>query len=320
MDARTLFVIPDECERGRADKVLATMPQISRTRSSIAHLIKAGYIKANGLTLRPSTLLGPGDEIELLELASITIPLALMASPSVPIIYEDENLLVVDKPAGLVTHPGAGARQPTLMDIVINIRPQIIGVGEEGRWGIVHRLDKDTSGVMVIAKNQTAYSELSRQFKQHSIHRVYKAIVKGNPKNDSGSVDSQIGRDSKDRKKMTTKPVRGRSAHSDWRVLERFSGFTLLEIRPKTGRTHQIRAHLASVNMPVLGDKVYGAATTKQIRQDRMLARLLNIMERQALHAAELGISMVGNDHTTFFMAELPDDMQNAVSVLRSQT
>ena len=317
MNDRTLFVVPMDCESARADRVLSSMSEINKTRSAITQLMKSGLVKCNGIVIRPSTILTPGDQIEFVEKVSEANHSKLKSLPEVVIIFETDDILVVDKPAGLVTHPGAGTHEPTLMDIAIRMRPEIVGVGHEDRWGIVHRLDKDTSGVMVIAKSQKAHQDLSEQFKSHSINRIYKAIVRGKPKTDRGFVDSPIGRDSRDRKKMTTKPANGRTAHSEWRVLERFDGFTLLEIRPKTGRTHQIRAHLSSINMPVLADKVYGAATKKQIRQDKTLARMLKIIHRQALHAAELGLSLNGDCHTMLFTSDIPTDMQNVLDALK---
>lgn len=318
MDDRISFVIPEDCPRGRADRILASIPEIGKTRSSIAQLIKSGSIRANGLVIRPSTLLGPGDRIEFQDIERLNAGPVFENPPTISIIYENDDLLVVDKPAGLVTHPGAGTNRATLVDIVIRIRPQIVGIGQEGRWGIVHRLDKDTSGVMVIAKSQPAYLDLSRQFKSHNIHRIYTAIIRGAPKSDAGIIDSPIGRGLRDRKKMTTRPVRGRSAHSNWRVIERFEGFALLEIRPKTGRTHQIRTHLASVNMPVLGDTVYGAPSARQVRHEKLLGKLLEIINRQALHAAELGLSLEGQEMTTLYSSELPGDMKSVTDLLRS--
>ena len=317
MDDRTLFVVPEDCEGVRADRVLSSIPNINKTRSSITRLIRAGLVKCNGVAIRPSSLLNPGDHIEFLDSGSDETVVESANIPDVTIIFENRDILVVDKPAGLVTHPGAGTNAPTLMDIAIRMRPEIAGVGDPGRWGIVHRLDKDTSGVMVIAKSLKAHQELSEQFKQHSIHRVYKAIVRGKPRTDEDIIDSPIGRDSRDRKKMTTNPVRGRNAESEWKVIERFQGFALLEIRPRTGRTHQIRAHLNSANMPVLGDKVYGAATRKQIIQDRMLAKLIKIIDRQALHAAELGLFINGSLQTTLFTSDMTSDMKNVMDVLR---
>lgn len=318
MVERKSFVIPKQTERGRADKVLSSLSELNKSRSSIAQLIKAGCFRCNAQEIRPSTILGPGDEIDFFELDDSEPVPASQHCVHVPVIFENADILVIDKPCGLVTHPGAGRQQETLVDIVLKIRPEIEGVGVEGRWGIVHRLDKDTSGVMVIAKTDSAHKLLSLQFREHGIHRSYRAIVRGNPGSDSGIINYPIGRDSKDRKKMTTRPLKGRIAESHWRVLERFQGFSLLEIRPKTGRTHQIRAHLAAVNMPVLGDRIYGAPTKKQIRLDKTLARLLNMISRQALHAAELGISLDPQKETLFFCSDLPKDMLDALETLRS--
>lgn len=320
MDDRKFFVVPESHERGRADKILSSILEPYKSRSSISQLIKAGCVTCNSHLIRPSTILEPGDRIELFEICEPELDPEVGHTPEIRIIYENEEILVVDKPSGLVTHPGAGRHSTTLMDLVLKIRPEIMGVGEENRWGIAHRLDKDTSGVMVIAKTDSAHRSLSAQFKEHSIHRVYRAIVRGNPKTDHGIIDLPIGRDSKDRKKMCTRPVKGRIAESHWKVLERYKGFAFVEVRPKTGRTHQIRAHLASVSLPVLGDKVYGAATKKQIRSGKILAKLLKMVQRQALHAAELGISPGGQNETHLFLSDLPEDMQNALDMLRDMS
>ncbi len=313
---RKSFVISKQTERGRADKILSSLSELNKSRSSIANLIKSGCVRCNGQKIRPSTILEPGDEIDFLELNDFQPAPVSRHCVQVPVIFENSDILVIDKPYGLVTHPGAGKHQETLVDIVLKMRPEIEGVGVEGRWGIVHRLDKDTSGVMVVAKTDSAHKLLSSQFKEHGIHRAYRAIVRGNPGSNSGTINYPIGRDSKDRKKMSTRPLKGRIAESHWRLLECFQGFSLLEIRPKTGRTHQIRAHLAAVNMPVLGDRVYGAPTQKQIRLDKTLAKLLNVISRQALHAAELGISLDSQKETLFFSSDLPKDMLDALETL----
>ncbi len=319
MDNRTVYVIPENCECGRADVILSSVWAPHKSRAAISQLIKAGLVKSGDRLIKPSTILKPGDVLEIVK--------SQKSVPSVPdepcydleIIFENDQILVVNKPAGVVTHPGAGRLSGTLMDLAIKHRPEIRGIGAENRWGIVHRLDKDTSGVIVIAKSDSSYKSLSDKFKKHSIHRLYHAIVRGEPKTREGEIDLPIGRDTKNRKKMTTMPRKGRPAHSRWQVLETFGGYAYLEVRPQTGRTHQIRAHLASVNMPVLGDKVYGAPTKKQIRSNSQLAKLLKIMQRQALHASLLGLSLDDDSDPLFLRSELPSDMRQVLFLLRNQ-
>jgi 23S rRNA pseudouridine1911/1915/1917 synthase len=231
------------------------------------------------------------------------------------IVMEDEDVVVVDKPPGLVVHPGAGRPYATLMDSLIATRPEMVGVGELGRWGVVHRLDRDTSGVMVVAKTVSAHASLSAQFKEHSVHRIYLAFVRGEPGTDEGVVDAALGRHTKDRKKISTRTTKPRRAVTRWRVLERFGGITLLEIRPETGRTHQIRAHLASVGLPIAGDQVYGKLRAKAAGLSPAQKKAIAGLQRQALHAAVLGFIHPGTSQYVEFSSPLPEDMRKAIEL-----
>lgn len=261
-------------------------------------------------------MLQPGDRIEILpEPAS-----SKRVSETVPdfkIIFEDDDLIVVDKPPGLVVHPAAGCRSVTLMESLVKTRPQMVGVGEEKRWGIVHRLDKDTSGVMVVAKTVVAHASLSAQFKEHSVHRIYLALVRATPTRNEGTIDVPLGRHVKDRKKISIHTRKARRALTRWRIVERLDGLTLLAVAPQTGRTHQIRVHLASIGMPVAGDQVYGTAGKKVEARMRHLRKALEHIKRQALHAAILGFRRPDDSQYLEFYSQLPDDMAEVIRSLR---
>ncbi len=301
------LVVPEDTSPDRADKVLAACTP--HTRSSVARLMKLGLISVEGLAIRPSTVLNPGDRIVIAS-EEPDEPPAESEVPEFRIVFEDEDVIVVDKPPGLVVHPGAGSPVNTLMNALVSTRPEMIGVGEPDRWGVVHRLDRDTSGVMVLAKSARAHASLSAQFKEHSVHRIYLALVRGNPGDDSGVVDAAIGRHQKDRKRISTATGKGRRAVTRWRVLQRLGELTLLEITPETGRTHQIRVHLASVGLPVAGDRVYGKLRKKGGIKDAKILDPLKRLNRQALHAAELGFTHPKDGHYVEFSSPLPADIQ----------
>jgi 23S rRNA pseudouridine1911/1915/1917 synthase len=235
--------------------------------------------------------------------------------PPFTILFEDADLIVVDKPAGLVVHPGSGRASGTLMDALVATRPQMIGVGEPGRWGIVHRLDRDTSGVMVVAKTALAHAELSTCFKEHTIHRVYLALVRGNPGMDEGVIRAPVGRHVRDRKRMSTRTMKPRPAVTAWKVLRRFGALTLLEVVPGTGRTHQIRVHLASSGLPVAGDPVYGRGRGKTAAGDKIVTQALTVLKRQALHALTMGFQHPTSLQYVQFSAPLPPDMAQVLSL-----
>lgn len=268
-----------------------------------------------GRTISPSTVLSPGDEIKILPEKMIATSSPEIEAPSFGIIFEDEDLIVVDKLPGFVVHPGAGRPSNTLMDVLISTRPEMKEVGEPGRWGVVHRLDKDTSGVMIFAKTVAAHAALSAQFKAHSIRRVYVALVRGDPGQESGLVDAEIGRHVKERKRMSTTTGKGRRAVTRWRVKERFGGLTLLEVYPETGRTHQIRVHLAHIGLPVAGDPVYGKMRGKGGLADPRPLRALEVLNRQALHASVLGFTHPRSQKYVEFFSPLPADMVGAIEI-----
>jgi 23S rRNA pseudouridine1911/1915/1917 synthase len=316
MQSFDVFIIPDNTLPDRADRVLAEYLPGQRTRSALAKLMRMGLVRVEGKPVRPSTVLNPGDKVELLAESSVGLP--KMEKPHVPdfeIITEDEDVIVVDKPPGLVVHPGAGRPSATLMDVLIETRPEMVGVGEPGRWGVVHRLDRDTSGVMVLAKTERAHASLSAQFKEHSVHRIYLALVRADPGEEQGVVDAPLGRHPRDRKKISTRTGKPRRAVTRWRVLQRLGGVTLLEITPETGRTHQIRVHLASVGLPVAGDQVYGKLRKRAVGLNPAQKRAIAVLKRQALHAAVLGFIHPATSQYVEFSSPLPHDMRRVIEL-----
>ena len=227
------------------------------TRSRIASLMKDGHVMVDGAAQgKAGYKLKPGMRVHV----TVPEPAPTKAQPediALNIVYQDADLAVVFKPSGMVVHPAAGNETGTLVNALLKHLDNLSGVGGEIRPGIVHRIDKDTSGLLLVAKNDMAHHSLSEQIRAHAVHRVYKAIVIGNLKADTGTVDAPIGRHPVDRKRMAIVPG-GREAVTHWRVLERLKGATLVECRLTTGRTHQIRVHMASIGHPVLGDPVYG--------------------------------------------------------------
>ena len=307
--------IPEGVTSSRADRILAELVPGGCSRSALAKLIRLGLVRLQGQSIRPSTILNAGDHVEFLLGEPEPARVAVAETPPLTILFEDPDVIVLDKPPGLVVHPGAGRQTNTLMDFLVDTRPEMIGVGEPGRWGVVHRLDRDTSGVMVAAKTALAHAALSTQFREHSVHRVYLALVRGNPGEDHGRIAAGLGRHTKDRKRISTSTAKARRAVTTWKVLRRFDGLTLLEISPETGRTHQIRVHLASVGLPVLGDPVYGKTRKRGSIADPVLRMGLEIMKRQALHAAVLGFIHPRSSQPMEFSSPVPPDMAEIVEL-----
>ncbi len=288
----------------RLDKALADATGLSRER--IKALIGEGRVTLAGKRVgQPSAKCPPGTPFALripeaapLEAQAQDIPLT--------IAYEDEHLIVVDKPAGLVVHPAAGNLDGTLVNALLHhCRGQLSGIGGVARPGIVHRIDKDTSGLLVVAKTDAAHEGLSRQFADHSIDRVYLAIVAGRPMPPAGTVRGAIARSWSDRKKMAlVEDGRGKHAVTHYRTLEPLSAASLIECRLETGRTHQVRVHMSSIGHPLLGDPVYGR--TPSALRPVLAAREFR---RQALHAAELGFVHPVRNETVHFSSPLPTDM-----------
>jgi 23S rRNA pseudouridine1911/1915/1917 synthase len=301
-----------EAQHGfRLDKALAELlPDLSRER--LKSLIIEGRVTADGRAPNPSMKVATGQAF------AITLPPPAEAeavAQDIPlsIVYEDADLIVVDKPAGLVVHPAAGNLDGTLVNALLHhCRGQLSGIGGVARPGIVHRIDKDTSGLLVVAKSDKAHEGLAQQFKAHSIDRLYAAIVYGIPQLAAGTIDTWIGRSDADRKKMAVqREGRGKHAVTHYRVSERLRGASLVECRLETGRTHQVRVHMAHLGHPLIGDPVYG-------RDRKGFKSILETLgfKRQALHAKRLGFIHPVTTQKLSFDSALPTDMQELLSEL----
>lgn len=290
----------------RLDKFLVTcLPEFSRAR--LQALIADGKVSVNGTPARKS-----GQSLETGARIQIEIPPAAptaLIPEAIPldIVFENTDLMIVNKPAGMVVHPAAGHSHGTLVHAALAHAPEMHGIGGEKRPGIVHRLDKDTSGLIVLAKNDTAHRWLQAQFKQRTVRKVYLALVDGHPPTPQGRVDAAIGRDPRERKRMAIlSQGRGRRAISDYSTLQQWHKHTLLEIRLLTGRTHQIRLHTAFLGCPIVADTVYG-------HKKPTLP-----LKRQFLHAARLRITLPGEDKPRLFEAPLPEDLQAILNLLNN--
>jgi len=290
-------------EKIRIDLYL-TQKEICPSRSQIRNLIVQGQIRVNSTPVKPSYILKNGDMINIALPEQKELQIKAEAIP-LDIIYEDEYLVVVNKPADMIVHPAGKICSGTLVNALLyHCQDSLSGIGGVIRPGIVHRLDKDTSGLIVSAKNDFAHLDLSRQIKDHQVTKKYLALVHGNMKDDSGIIDAPIGRSLKNRKKMAVTEGKSREAITQFQVLKRFSGYTLVEAVLRTGRTHQLRVHLAFIGHPIVGDQLYG-----QRKQG------LNI-NRQALHSHILGFVHPSSKKYMEFSAPLPQDIQELIDYL----
>jgi 23S rRNA pseudouridine1911/1915/1917 synthase len=308
------IIVPEGGETERLDGFVSRAAA-DLSRVAAQRLIEAGDILVDGLRRKPSLKLKGGERI------TIKIPPPVPAEPeaeAIPlaILYEDSHLVVVNKSAGMVVHPGAGNSCGTLVNALLGHCSDLSGIGGELRPGIVHRIDKDTSGILVVAKNDRAHLSLSDQFKVHSIKRIYFALVYGSPREDTGRVESVIGRHPVDRKRMSGKARHGKHAVTHWRVIGRYGGISLLRLRLETGRTHQIRVHLSETGHPLVGDDVYGGAARLSSVQDPLLRKLIKELGRQALHAKTLGFIHPATGEYLEFDTDLPEDMARIIRYL----
>jgi len=294
-------------DKERLDVFLTTcLPEFSRSR--IQGLIKGGFVKVEAETVtKAGRDLEPGEQIEIR--IPPPVPSRLLAEDiPLDIVFENEDLMVVNKPAGMVVHPSPGHDSGTLVHAALGHIPELEGIGGEERPGIVHRLDKDTSGLIVIAKNERAHRWLQEQFKSRKVEKTYLALVDGKPPTPAGRVEAPIGRNTTHRKLMAVVPLdKGREAISEYRTLESFPAHTLLEIHPLTGRTHQIRLHMAFLGCPVVADVVYG-------KRKPTLE-----LDRHFLHAYRLKIILPGEEQSRIFEASLPRELQLVLENLRQK-
>jgi 23S rRNA pseudouridine1911/1915/1917 synthase len=294
MDKEYSFIADKPGER--LDKyVCQQYPELSRTH--VQKLIAKGHITVNDRKAKPGLKINIGDRLRVVipptppsRLVPETMPLN--------ILYEDDDLLAVDKPAGLTVHPAPGHPTHTLVNAILSHFPHLADIGDSLRPGVVHRLDKDTSGVMLVAKNSLAQVHLAQQFKSHSVTKAYLVLVKGKLEPENGVIEADIGRDPRNRKRMAV-VAEGREARTEYRVIKYIGDYTLLEVMPETGRTHQIRVHLAAIGYPVVGDKVYGVKSP--------------FLSRQFMHASRLGFKLPSSGEYVEFKSELPPDLAQAL-------
>ncbi|HEX2342679.1 MAG TPA: RluA family pseudouridine synthase [Vicinamibacterales bacterium] len=310
-DAEHLQVeVGDEHDGLRLDQFLANvLPH--QSRSQIQRLIRDGLVQTQARHTRPSTPVHAGDRI------AVEIPAPAPAVPQaqelpLPILYDDADVVVVNKPPGMVVHPAAGHSEGTLVNALLHHVKDLSGIGGELRPGIVHRLDRGTSGVMVIAKNDRAHQELARQFHDREVEKEYMTLVWGVVQA-GRRIDAAIGRDPHDRQKMSTRARRARSAVTRVTAAEHMRGVSLLHVAIATGRTHQIRVHLSAIGHPIVGDPTYGGSRRQLPAHLRALARL----DRPFLHAARIAFTHPSDGSRVEFVAPLPSDLQQLIAELR---
>jgi 23S rRNA pseudouridine1911/1915/1917 synthase len=309
------FIVPSH-EAGERVDIYLSRKEIELSRSQIKKSVADGLVQVNHKNTRVSYRLKNGDVVQI----STRDPVEYDALPqNIPlsILYEDPHILVVDKPAGMVVHPAAGNYQGTLVNAILYHCKDLSGIGGVLRPGIVHRLDKNTSGLLVVAKSDEAHQGLAGQFKRHEVRKNYKAIVYGSPKYNEGVIDAPIGRHPVDRKKMSTGSKRGKEALTRWQVYERYGVATLLDVDIVTGRTHQIRVHLTALGYPVVGDNVYGNPKRANAIAHTFLRATLQSMKRQALHAERISVVHPVTLQDFSFYSPLPHDMAKLCSTLR---
>ena len=308
-------IIINKEEAGKRIDILAA-EKTGITRSQIQKLIEKGSLIINSRPVSRNYRTKAGDIIEITITEEKTSELIAEALP-LEILYKDEYLAVVNKPSGMVVYPAAGHSRGTLMNALLYHCKKLANIGGPLRPGVVHRLDKDTSGVMVIALDDRTYYDLTGQFKQRTINRKYIALLYGNLKEDKGVISLSIGRSESDRKKMSTRVKRGKEAVTTWKVIERFHGAALIEAKLKTGRTHQIRVHFASVGHPVLGDRTYGKKIEIEIQKETGKRKKISF-PRQMLHAELLGFTHPVTGKYLEFHSPFPGDMEKMLKKLRA--
>jgi 23S rRNA pseudouridine1911/1915/1917 synthase len=293
------FVVSENDAKLRLDQFLAKrLPKYSRSR--LQQLIRGGFVRLNEQSTRPRQIVRGGDKIDLIEPPPEKIDIRPEPIP-LEILFEDDDLIILNKPAGLPVHPGAGQREHTLVNALLSHCTTLSGIGGKERPGIVHRLDKETSGCLVVAKNDIAHRELSKQFAARTVEKIYLALVAGKLRKPAGLIEEKIGRHPVHRQRMRVSSVRGRTATTEYRVIRSSEQMSLIECRLHSGRTHQIRVHLHHLGHPVLGDKIYAPRFAKNF-------------PRQMLHAWKLAFRHPRTGEWKHFEAPLPADFNEAIT------
>lgn len=312
-----LFIVSESDQGNRLDQFLASVTELSRAR--LVRWLKAGQILVNDRSRPASYRVRQGDRVSLAVPRPEPSGLAPEALP-LDILYEDDDLIVVNKPPGLVVHPAPGHRGGTLLNALVHHCPDLAQVGDLNRPGLVHRLDKDTSGVLVAAKTAPAHAHLVRQFHDREVEKTYVALVWGRFAKEQGEIDQEVGRHPRARQKMSVHPRRGKPAVTYWKVLAEYPGpVTLLELSPKTGRTHQLRVHLAALGHPIVGDATYGGGAAR-LKGTPVLKGLRPLVTRQLLHARSLRFAHPRTGAPVAGEAPLPEDFQAVLDFLEGIT
>ena len=308
------FIVNEDFNNKRIDQVVANQyPKISRTK--VNKIIKNNLLKLNGKTFNdPSAKVKLGDQIEFENLQEESVDL-VPKKMDLKIIFEDEDIIIIDKPIGMVVHPGAGNFENTMVNgLLYHCKNKLSGISGEDRPGIVHRIDKDTSGLLVVAKNDQAHAFIAKQFEEHTIKRSYLVFVHGILRPLHGRIETLIGRNKTNRQKMSADVAKGKEAITNYETLEVFKGSKILDISLvkcvlETGRTHQIRVHMSHKGNPILGDQTYGKKIKKLRGVDQEFEDILKSLKRQALHAHTLGFVHPKTNQDVFYASELPEDL-----------
>jgi 23S rRNA pseudouridine1911/1915/1917 synthase len=304
---KTTYTVEPEIKSERLDSFISSKSGLSR--SYVQKLIKQGFLSVNSQREKTSYKIKAGDTIEYIIADE---PQETLTPEDIPltIIWEDDHIIVVNKPSGMVVHPAAGHRHGTLINALLSRCEKLASIGAPLRPGIVHRLDKDTSGLIVVAKDDISYVNLQKQFKKREVKKHYYALVYGNLKNDRGEINKAIGRAVSDRKKMSTRTTKGKEALTQFEVIKRLRSATLVKVTIITGRTHQIRVHFAASGHPVLGDKSYGKKTLLKFMHKTVS------FNRQMLHAYSLKLKHPVKGNPLVFNAPIPEDIKKAIKEL----
>ena len=302
------FIIPEDLAGKRIDQALSLiMTNISR--SKLTSWLKDGLVSLDNTTeIRPKQIIWGGEQVTI-NVPQYEVVTYAPEKMDLDIVYQDDDIIVINKPAGLIVHPGNGNWSGTLLNGLIYEFPELKALA---RAGIVHRLDKDTTGLMVVARTELATNNLVTQLQQRTVSRIYRAIVEGSPHKE-GIINKPLGRDANNRTKMAVLEYGGKEAITNYRVLEYFNGFSYVECKLQTGRTHQIRVHMKSIGHPLVGDPTYG---TKKINYSADIVAAIQELDRQALHAKKLAFNHPVTGKLTNFSTRLPDDIKNLLDVL----